>query len=398
MSTLVRLDEPSRRLPASVPGWTAFLSMAFRPLYLMGALFAAGAVLAWIAGHGGTGPLAGVLWHAHEMVWGFAGAIIVGFLLTAVATWTGQPAMSGAKLAGLVGLWIGARFAAAVDLGSPYPAPVLSVAFFLAAAGALALPIVRSRNQRNYVVPVLLLGFATTNLFFHLALHGVVAVDPRGLLHAGLLLVAAFIYFVGLRVIPFFAHRALSIPQVSHGRGVVLVGVGAPLVLAALVSAGVEGPLPLAVGALGAANSLHRLVHWWHRDVPKHPLLWILFAGYAFTGAGVGLVGLAQGYFPALLSGALHAIAVGGVGVLTLGMMTRTALGHTGRKLVLPPSMVFAYGAMLASAVLRLAAALPGPFASTLLLASGVCFAGAFVLFAVRYGPWLASTRADGLP
>lgn len=398
MATLIRLDEPRRPLPASVPGWKAFLSMAFRPLYLLGALFAAVAVLAWVAGYTGSGPLSGVFWHAHEMVWGFAGAIIVGFLLTAVASWTGLPALAGPRLAALTLLWLAARVAAAVDLGSPYPVAVLSVGFFVAAAIALAVPVIRSRNQRNYALPVLLLGFAATDLLFHLALHGVVAVDPRNLLHAGLLIVAGFIFFVGLRVIPFFAHRALSIPQVGHGAAVTWCGIGAPLMLAGLVSTGVNGPLPLAVGIVGAATNLDRLVRWWHRDALKHPLLWVLFAGYGFTGAGVGLVGFAQGYAPALLSGALHAIAVGGVGVLTLGMMTRTALGHTGRKLVLPAPMTKAYGAMLAAAVLRLAAAVPGPLSGALLVAAGVSFAAAFLLFAWRYGPWLISTRADGQP
>src|SRR5574337_824800 len=334
----VGLGTPTTRLPANVPSWRAFLSMSFRPFYLLAALYAAGAVLAWVAGYDGSGALTGMYWHAHEMIWGFAGAVIVGFLLTAVASWTGLPALAGAPLAGLVGLWLAARLAADVNFGLPLLPAGLSLAFFLASALALGLPIVKSRNRRNYAVPFLLLGFAATNLFFNLALAGRWAVNPRGLLHAGLVVVA------------------------------------------------------------GMAVNLERLARWWKPGVLRDPLLWILFAGYGCAALGVGLAGVAVAVAPGLLSGALHCIAVGGVGVLTLGMMTRTALGNTGRPLKLPRSMEVAYGLMLAATALRLAAALPGTLAGGLLVVSGACFALAFLLFAWVYGPWLIRSRADGLP
>jgi uncharacterized protein involved in response to NO len=332
------------------------------------------------------------------MIWGFAGAIIVGFLLTAVASWTGLPALSGAPLAALVGLWLAARLAANVDFGLPALPAALSLAFFLASALALTQPIVKSRNRRNYAVPFLLLGFAATNGLFHLALAGRVDIEPRALLHAGLLVVAAIICFVGMRVIPFFAHRALGVPQVGHGPVLLAAAVAAPLMLAACMALGIGGALPLVAGLVGMAVSLERLARWWGRSTLAHPMLWILFAGYACTALGVGLVGVALAFAPGLLSGALHCIAVGGVGVLTLGMMTRTALGHTGRKLELPAPMVTAYALMLAATALRLAAAFAWPLAGWALMASGACFALAFLLFVWRYMPWLVSTRADGLP
>jgi uncharacterized protein involved in response to NO len=394
----VGLDRPRPRLPANVPGWGAFLSMAFRPFYLLAALFVAAAVLAWVAGWGGGGSLGGLYWHAHEMIWGYAGAIIVGFLLTAVVSWTGRPALAGGPLAGLAGLWLAARLAASVDVGSILWPAGLSLAFYLAAVLALTLPIVHSRNRRNYAVPFLLLGFAATNLLFHLAVAGWLAIDSRGLLHAGLVVVAAIICFVGLRVIPFFAHRALAVPQVGHGMALLATAVASPLVLAACLALGMGGALPLLAGLLGMVVNLERLLRWWRPAALGHPLLWILFAGYGCTAVGIGLVGVAQAGVPWLLSGALHCIAVGGVGVLTLGMMTRTALGHTGRKLELPRAMVAAYGLMLMATALRLLAAFPLPLAGWSLTASGVCFALAFLLFAWRYAPWLVSTRADGLP
>ena len=133
MSTFA-LSEPRPRLPADRPGWHAFMAMAFRPFYLAAASFGALSILAWLAGFAGGGALPGALWHGHEMIWGYAGAVIVGFLLTAVATWTGQPPLSGWPLAGLAAMWLAARVAAAFESGAPLMTGLLSVSFFLAAA------------------------------------------------------------------------------------------------------------------------------------------------------------------------------------------------------------------------------------------------------------------------
>ena len=395
----VTLDDPRPRLPADQPGWHAFTAMAFRPLYLGAALFGALAILAWVFGYAPAGALPGVLWHGHEMIWGYAGAVIVGFLLTAVATWTGQPAFSGGPLAALVALWLAARLAAFLEIGKPLVTGALSVSFFVAGAAALALPVWRSRNRRNAPIPLLLLAFAAANALFLMAIAGLVELEPQRLLLAGLLVVAGFITVIGLRVIPFFTHRALQRPQVGHPRWAGQVAMLAPLILAALVASDSPSPLALLVGLAGMLLNLALLARNLHREVLRHPLLWVLFAGYGFTALGLGLGGLALSIAPALLSGAVHAIAVGGVGVLTIGMMTRTALGHTGRKLELPQPMVPAYLLMLLAALLRLAAAWPGvPAGGPLLHAAGTCFAAALGLFVYRYGRWLMSTRADGLP
>lgn len=381
------------------PAWPAFMAMAFRPLYLAAAVFGALAILAWAFGFPGGIALRGLLWHGHEMIWGYAAAVIVGFLLTAVATWTGQPAFSGWPLAALVSLWVAARLAALVESGTPVLTGLLSVGFLLASALALARPIWRSRNRRNALIPVLLLAFATADGVFLLAAAGVVGIEPRKVLLAGLLLVAGFISVIGLRVIPFFTHRALKRPQVAHPRWAGLCAMLAPLALAALVTTDSATPLALLVGLAGMLISLTLLARNMHRDLRHHPLLWVLFAGYGFTALGLGLTGLALSIAPALQSAAVHAIAVGGVGVLTLGMMTRTSLGHTGRALELPRPMVPAYLLMMIAGLLRIAAAWPGgPQPAIFLHAAGACFAAALGLFVYRYGRWLMSTRADGLP
>lgn len=396
---IIRIDEPRLRLPASKPGWKAFTAMAFRPLYLGAALFGAISVLAWVLGFNGSPALPGMLWHGHEMIWGYAGAIVVGFLLTAGATWTGHKTLSGAPLAGLVAIWFAARLVAALETGSPLLTGILSVGFLVFAALALALPVIRSRNRRNYALVVLLLVFALADALFLLATNGRLAVDPLRILYAGLLLVSGFIGVIGLRVIPFFTHRALQRPQVGHPRWLGFAAIAAPLILAAMLLFGVDASVAPLVGLAGMTLNLVLLWRSGHPAMLHHPLLWVLFAGYSLAAIGLGLSGVALGLpqYSWMMPAAVHTIAVGGIGTLTLGMMTRTALGHTGRRLELPANQRSAYLLMLLATALRVAAALPGA-PQLLLLLAGIAFAGALALFVLRYGAWLLSTRADGLP
>lgn len=396
---IIRIDEPRLRLPASKPGWKAFTAMAFRPLYLGAALFGAISVLAWVLGFNGSPALPGMLWHGHEMIWGYAGAIVVGFLLTAGATWTGHKTLSGAPLAGLVAIWFAARLVAALETGSPLLTGILSVGFLVFAALALALPVIRSRNRRNYALVVLLLVFALADALFLLATNGRLAVDPLRILYAGLLLVSGFIGVIGLRVIPFFTHRALGRPQLTHPRRMGLAAIAAPLLMAAMLVLGIASPIALPVGIGGMLLNLCLLWRNSHSGLLRQPLLWILYVGYSLTALGLGVTGaaLALPQHPWLIQAATHIIAVGGIGTLTLGMMTRTALGHTGRRLELPSDQLPAYALMLLATVLRVMAALPGASPELVTLA-GFAFAAALVLFVLRYGRWLVSTRADGLP
>ncbi len=398
MAALFRIDEPLARTVDRQPGWQAFFSMAFRPFYLLAAIQAALFILAWAFGIGGTRALPGFLWHGHEMIWGYAGAIIVGFLLTAVATWTGQSPLRGAPLAALTALWLLARIVLLAVPDSALWGGTLSVLFFVAAAVFVAVPVVRTRNVRNYVVPFLLLAFAAANLVFHLSVAGHLALDPRHMLHVGLLIVSSVIFFMGMRVIAFFTSRALRIPQVVNGRAVSFIAVAAPLAMALVIAVGGPVLLSAALGLVGGATNLVQLVRWWHPGVASRPLLWVLFAGYAFTAFGVALYALANALWPLATSTALHSIAVGGVGLLTLGMMTRTALGHTGRTLETPPQLTLAFWLVLTAAVLRLSSTLPFALAPLALIASGLCFSAALALFVFRFGPWLVRPRADGQP
>jgi len=393
---LIRLDlQAAPQVPQS-PSWEALLSYAFRPFYLLAALQGVLFVLAWTFGFGGTDALPGFLWHGHEMVWGYAGAIIVGFLLTAVATWTGQAPVHGVPLAVLVALWLGARVLLLAVPATVVPGAVLSVAFFAFAAVLFAAPIVRTGNARNLVPVGLMLAFGAANALFHLAVSGALAIDLRATLHTGLLLVAVVIFLMGLRVIPFFTARRLQAEPVPNPRALIVAGIGLPFAMAMSVAAAAPVWLSAALGTAGAAANLVAMTRWWQRGVAGEPMLWVLFAGFGCTALGVWLYGLLLALAPHLLSAAVHVIAVGGIGVLTVGMMTRTALGHTGRPLAAPRGMPLAFALMIAAALTRFVSVLLPVAYDALVIASGVCFAAALALFAVRFGPWLIRPRADG--
>lgn len=389
----IPLEEPVK-LPAK-PSWRAFLSMGFRPFYLLGALQAAAFILLWAFGYQGNSALPGMFWHGHEMIWGFAGAIIVGFLHTAVANWTGQPPLHGRELATLVVLWLGARMASFIP-GNAWIEIILNTVFLLLAAAYLGRSLLRARQVKNYFVPFLLAGFAVSHNLFHLALDGTLNADPRAMLHGGVLVVAAVIFFMGMRILSFFTSRAVMGEQVVNPSWLAVSVILLSLLMVIAMATSLPPFVPAALGVTAMVLNGVSLWSWWDRRALQHPMLWVLYAGYACATLGVGLYGLALAFWPAGLSAALHCITVGGIGLLTLGMMTRTALGHTGRPLQLPKTMVVAYSFVLVATVLRLAAALVPGFYTGGIHSSAFCFAVGFGLFAWQYGPWLIRPRADG--
>ena len=392
---LMQIEDPLPKTPQA-PSWRAFFSYAFRPLYLLAAVQGALFVLVWAFDQGGTHALPGFLWHGHEMVWGYAGAIIVGFLLTAVATWTGRPPVQGVSLAILVSLWVGARVLLLVVPNTVLPGAILSVAFYVFAAALFAVPVAQAGNVRNFVPVGLVLAFGLADALFLGAIAGVVKINLLAMLHTGLLLVAVVIFLMGLRVIPFFTARGLQKQQVGNPRGLVLIGIGFPFLMALSLAFGTPAWLPAALGLIGATANLIALVRWWRRGVTGEPMLWVLFAGFGCTAAGVWLYGALLVLAPHLLSGAVHLIAVGGIGVLTVGMMTRTALGHTGRPIAAPRGMPVAFALMLVAAAVRVWSVFQPELRDPLVILSGVCFAIALALFVIRFAPWLVRPRADG--
>lgn len=373
-------------------------AMAFRPFYLLAALFGALSVLLWGFGYQGTAALPSFFWHAHEMIWGYAGAVVVGFLLTAVATWTGQPPTRGGVLFGLAACWLLARLALYVP-GGTAAGGVLGTLFFGYAAVCMAIPVIRSRNSRNYIAVAALFVFGLTHAVFHFYLQPFQAAALQSSLMAGLMMVAGFIGLVGMRIMPFFTAKRLNIPQVSSPAWVAWSALALPL-LSAVLAICRTAPSVAALAALAAGIiNLVQVFRWWHRQVLREPMLWVLFAGYLFTALGLAVAGIAQ-WLPAYLSMGVHLIGVGGIGLLTLGMMARTALGHTGHPIYPAPApMPLAFRLMAAAAVVRMPAAFAGGTAYThSIRLSAALFAVSLLLYAWRYIPWLVVQRADGRP
>ncbi|MCY1263533.1 NnrS protein [compost metagenome] len=378
--------------------------LGFRPFFLGGSLFAVVAIGAWIAVLLGVlpewQPLGGWLaWHRHEMLFGFAVAIVAGFLLTAVQNWTGRPGVSGTPLIWLAGLWLAAR------LGWLFGAPLALVGpLELALLPALAFFIGRSlwqvRQVRNYPIlaVLLLLALADVQSVVGLAIGN--EDWQRSSVLAAIWLVTALMTLIGGRVIPFFTQRGLGrqqqVPAWPWLDNALLAGT---LLLAVLTAFGLtlqaHPLLALLFGVLAVGHCI-RLARWWDRDLWRVPLLWSLHLAYfwiAVAFAGMALFHLGLGFSSSL---ALHALTVGGIGGLILAMIARVSLGHTGRPLQPPAAMGWAFALLNLGTVGRVfvSAWLPLP---GLAIAAG-CWVAAFGLFAWHYGPMFWKPRVDGQP
>jgi uncharacterized protein involved in response to NO len=396
MSTLIPIREPGADVSAGA-SWRAFLELGFRPLYLAGAGWALASVLIWVfAPQVPAGPLAGLPWHAHEMLWGFVATIAVGFLLTAGANWTGLTPLAGPPLGVLLALWAVARVGYLLpDTTAFWVAATADTLFFLVAAAAMGRVVWRTRNRRNVAVPFMMLGLGLAHVLYLAWLDDWV-LALRGF-HAGLLTMALIALLVARRVIPFFAMRAvpgLQIPM--HERTGRWQLAATTVAVAALL---VGWSLLQAAGlALAGALALWQVLAWRPAAVRNRPILWILYAGYA--GLGIGLLAAAARAAGVDMPSALpvHLIAMAGFSVLIIGMLTRTALGHLGRGLVLDGSMVASYGLVIAAVVLRLAALAPTPASGWLLQGSALAWAAAFATYLWRFAPWMVRPRPDRPP
>jgi uncharacterized protein involved in response to NO len=398
------LQHDSLKARAVADGALPVLAKGFRPFFLFAALYAVVMVPLWLAiVNGKAAPsnyLEPAMWHAHEMLWGFVGAVVAGFLLTAVGNWTQRETATGALLAGLVLLWFGGRmamlFAGVLPRGV---AAVVDLAFLPALAVVLARPLVLARNRRNFVMLAIVSALFVANLVVHL--DGLGLLPPGSARHATLVsvdLVLLLILIIGGRVFPMFTRSATGVDTIRSIRWLDRMSVAAMaalLVVDALTPLGGRFSALLAglVGLLAAA----RAVHWGGRHSLRQPLLWVLHAGYGWLVVGfllraaAGLLGAAPN------SVATHALTVGGIGTLTLGMMARVALGHTGRLLVAPLGMTAAFVAMLLAALARVLVPWLAPELYTAgLVAAGVFWVLAFAIFVAAYGPMLCRPRVDG--
>jgi len=394
MTELLQIDEPGR--VSRPPNWSAFLELGFRPLYLAGCAWAAVSVALWVFAPGLLrGKLAGVIWHAHEMLWGFIATIAVGFLLTATSNWTGTNPLKGRALGALSLLWVLARVGYLVPGDLAFALAVTAEGlFFTGAAIALGRAIYGARNQRNYGVPLLVLALGGADALFLLAAWQGDYGRLMQHFNIGLLCMAILALLVARRVIPFFAMRTmpgLNIPMhMRSGHWQLAAGglaIGSWLMGWAEVSA-----LFLSVTGVVA---LVQVMAWKPAAVRRVPLLWILYVGYAAI--GMGLLVTAAYAVGAVLRAAwpAHVIGAAGLSVLIIGMVTRTALGHLGRPLRSDSLIVWCYGLVISAAALRLLAILPTQLALGALYASAAVWVLAFSLYLWRFFPLLIRPRID---
>lgn len=383
----------------------ALARKGFRPFFLLAALFAVALVALWLLVLNGILPppayLDAVSWHAHEMVFGFVVAVIAGFLLTAVGNWTQRETAVGKPLLALAGLWLAGRVGMGLSAWLP-PALValVDLAFLPALLIVLARPLFVAKNRRNFVVLAVVVGFLIANVAIHL--------EPLGALPAGSArraslvsvdLVLLLITIIAGRVFPMFTRNATGVASIRSFPRLDALTIGAMVCLTLLDIVAPAGRMGGALSGIAGVLAGARAAHWGIQYSFKQPLVWILHAGNAWLVLGLMLRALAELGGVGAASLATHALTVGAIGSLTLGMMARVALGHTGRMLVASPAITFAFCAINLAAMARVFLPLLAPhWYFAVLATTGVLWVAAFGTFLVVYTPLLTSPRVDGRP
>lgn len=380
-------------------------TFGFRPFFFGAGLWATVAMAVWIAMLSGQPvlPIAfdPVSWHTHEFLFGYAGAVIAGFLLTAVPNWTGRLPIVGWPLAGLFALWCVGRLAMAVSfLLSPVAVAVADLALPLVLAAALAREIVVGRNWRNLGVLGLLGLFALANAMFHCeAARGDFAARGAGL-RLGLAATVMLIALIGGRIVPSFTRNWLvrnnpgRLP-VPPGRVFDRIALAGLLLALAAWTWAPDAPATAIMLALAGGLHLVRLARWAGDRTLREPLLWVLHLGYAFVPLGALAMAAAR-IMPALATNAAaqHLWMAGAIGMMTLAVMTRATRGHTGRELSAGPDTAALYVALLVAVIARLASGMWLPAGHALHVVAGLAWIAAFGGFTLLYGRMMWQRRA----
>lgn len=381
----------------------ALFSFGFRPFFLFGAIWIVIAMGLWLAMLSGALDLPTRFdrgsWHAHEFLFGYLGAVLAGFLLTAVPNWTGRLPIVGWRLTGLFALWVAGRLAVLVSEALPVMvAPAVDLAFPIVLGLLILREIIAGKNWRNLIVLMLLTVFALANAIFHYeALTGNYAAQGYGL-RLGLATAVMMIAVIGGRIIPSFTrnwlvrrqHPARPAPPMQRFDKVALLLSIPVLVLWTIQPfAFVTGLCLLVLGLL----HMLRLVRWQGHHTLTEPLVFVLHASYAFVPFGAFALGLDQVIGNPGTAGAQHLWMAGAIGAMTLAVMTRATLGHTGRELTADKTTVAIYLSIFLAALSRFLT----PVHLDLSTLSGVFWILAFGGFAIAYGPMLLRPKVEGI-
>jgi len=391
--------------PGQKPHPFALFNLGFRPFFLFAALFSLISMAVWASIYlGGNAipklSIAPQQWHAHEMLFGYALAVIAGFLLTAVRNWTNIPTLTGIKLALLLALWLAARVWMLAMPNQVLAIFILDVGFNLALAIAVAIPLIQAKQfkQLGIVSKVLLLSMA--NACFYLGVLGQLEQGVRWGLYSALYLILSLIFVMARRVLPFFIERGVGYPLQLVNR-VWLDRTSLVLMLLFWLVDVFTAQAELAALLAAALFVVHaiRLWDWYTPGVWNKPLLWVLFLAYGAALLGFLLKALG-GVLPLSPYLAVHAFAVGGIGLMTVGMMARVILGHTGRDIQQAPRwLALIFIALLLALVARVVLPLIMPVYAFAWM--GLAFAAwmyGFAVFLWVYAPMLIRARVDGQP
>ncbi|MEY9526779.1 uncharacterized protein involved in response to NO [Bradyrhizobium japonicum] len=383
-------------------GWPLFAN-SFRPFFLLAAIQAGLSILAWLPMFYGELSVSSAFaprdWHVHEMLYGFLPAVITGFLFTAIPNWTGRLPIQGTSLGALLVVWLAGRFAVTLsaDIGWAF-ALVVDAAFLALVVAAATREIIAGGNWRNLPVVVLVLVLLVGNVAFHLEAHFEGAADVS--IRVGIGVVVLLISLIGGRIIPSFTRNWLV--KFNPGRLPVPFGRfdGAVIGLSALaLIAWIVAPLNAVTGAVMAlVGMLHlvRLARWAGDRTTRERLLLILHVGYVFVPLGFLLHALAVfGALPP--SAGVHAWMAGAAGTMTLAVMTRASLGHTGQALTASPATQGIYAAIIVAALARVAAVVLPAHGDILLHIAACGWVVAFLGFAIAFGPLLGGSPRRAL-
>lgn len=386
--------------------------LAFRPFFLIGVLFSVIAIGWWVNYWLNLGvidssnwvPYGGAIWwHGHEMLFGFGVAIVTGFLLTAVKTWTGVSGVSGKLLASLVLVWMAGRVLIAFENGIyPWIIVVVDVSFLIFSALAMAYPVIKVKQWRNLIfIPILLL-LASLNGLSHWSIQSENFLLASQSLHATIMVFVLIITILGGRVIPFFTANGTGTPRLHNILFLEVTAISSILLLVVVALFGfqqINRNILLSISTVAVISNGWRFLRWGIQHTFSSPLLWSLHISFIFIPVGFFLLVLFSFGYINSVSIILHSFTIGTIGGMILAMISRVTLGHTGRPLTEPKIMKVAFVLIIFCTFVRVAIPIwfPTLFNQSIAVA-GIFWIVSFGLYLYFYAPMLVTTRSDGRP